>query len=129
MKRGKFTQRWVNSLLATIDEHLDVDTRVRLMESCGRACARLAAIETAERCRDDLPKFVSSFRSWVGKDNVRYEDGEIHLVYPTCLCQLQAEVPETLAETYCYCSCGWLKEMFETVFAEWQGVEHPKERL
>ena len=85
------------------------------MESCGRSCARSSAIKNAEQCRGDLPKFLSTFRSWVGKENVRQEDGEIFLTYPKCLCSLQAEISAALAETYCYCSCGWLKTMFETV--------------
>jgi len=102
-------------MLDSIDEHLDVDARMRLMESCGRACANSTAIEAAEQCRGDLAKFLTKFRSWVGKENVRQEDREIYLVYPKCLCQLQADIPEALAETYCHCSCGWLKAMFETV--------------
>ena len=54
MKREKFTQQCVNNMLTEIDEHLDVDTKMRLMESCGRACAHSATIKAAEKCRGDL---------------------------------------------------------------------------
>jgi hypothetical protein len=35
--------------------------------------------------------------------------------YPTCYCPLASEIKEALSPTYCNCSAGWLKEMYETV--------------
>jgi hypothetical protein len=35
-----FTQRWIKTLIEGIDAHLDEETQMRLMEACGRACAR-----------------------------------------------------------------------------------------
>ena len=35
-----FTEGRIKHLMDSIDEHLDEETRIVLMESCGRACAR-----------------------------------------------------------------------------------------
>jgi len=85
------------------------------MESCGRACARSGVIDEARACRGDLDKMVSKMKKWVGKENVRKDGNVIEVVYSKCFCELVADGPPILPDTYCTCSRGWLKEMFETV--------------
>jgi len=46
----KITERWVQNLVASMDAHLDEQTKTALMESCGRACARGGAINSARKC-------------------------------------------------------------------------------
>jgi hypothetical protein len=102
-------------MLTSIDEHVNADTKLRLMESCGRACARAGAKASIEPCRGDLEGFLGVLRGWVGPDAVERHGKTVTVTYSRCYCGLQAEVPRRLAEVYCACSCGWLKEMFESV--------------
>ncbi|MDH4207789.1 MAG: DUF6144 family protein [Anaerolineae bacterium] len=113
------TGRWIENLVGAMDAHLDERTKAALMESCGRACARLSAIASAEKCRGDVDKLVATLEKWVGQGNAQKDGDLVHVVYPRCLCHLVAKGPERLPDTYCLCSRGWLKEMFETV------VNHP----
>lgn len=115
MGQKKSTQRWVTNLMDSMDTHLDQETKMAVMESCGRACARGGPLRTARACAGDLDAFLSKLENWVGKGNVRKDGKVVHLVYPKCLCHLVADGPPRLPDTYCYCSLGWLKEMFETV--------------
>ena len=115
MKHKEFTERWVVNLLESIDANLDEDDKVRMMESCGRACAREGSVDEAKACHGDLDKLLEKLKKWVGKDNVRRKGNEIALTYTKCYCRLVADGPKRLPNTYCYCSQGWLKEMFETV--------------
>ncbi|HUV74663.1 MAG TPA: hypothetical protein VMW79_10160 [Anaerolineae bacterium] len=50
MAQQKFFERWVQNLMESMDAHLDEQTRTALMESCGRACARGGAINSASKC-------------------------------------------------------------------------------
>ncbi len=115
MAQHKFTQRWVKNLIDGMDAHLNEETKITLMESCGRACARGGPIRSAEACREDLSKLLSTLESWIGKGNVQQNDNLVDVVYTKCFCHLVADGPSRLPNTYCYCSQGWLKEMFETV--------------
>jgi predicted hydrocarbon binding protein len=123
MSQKKFTERWVTNLMRSIDAHLDEETKINLMESCGRACARESAIGAAEKCEGDLTKLLSTLEKWIGKGNVQRDGDVVHVIYPRCLCHLVAKQPPRLPDTYCYCSRGWLKEMFETVHGEPVEVE------
>jgi predicted hydrocarbon binding protein len=115
------TERWIENLMGAMDAHLDQGTKAALMESCGRACARLGAIGSAEKCQGDVDKLVTTLERWIGEGNAQRDGDVVHVVYPRCLCHLVAKGPERLPDTYCLCSRGWLKEMFETV------VNHPVE--
>ena len=56
MAREKFMERWVKSLMDSMDAHLDEQTKISVMESCGRTCAREGAIRSAQECqRDSVP--------------------------------------------------------------------------
>ena len=85
------------------------------MESCGRACSRGAAVASAEKCEADVDKLLSLLEKWLGKGHAHREGDVVQVVYPKCFCHLVAKGPPRLPETYCLCSCGWLKEMFEAV--------------
>jgi len=60
MEYKAFAQRWVQNLMESIDAHLDEETRVELMEACGRACARTGPAPVARDCRGNLEQMESS---------------------------------------------------------------------
>ena len=115
MKSGDFTWTWVCTLAANLHGQLDDGAKVLLMESCGRACARSASVASAKACGGDMAKLVSQMRKWVGKSNVKREGDSIQIAYDKCYCRLDEELSKQLGDVHCYCSRGWLKEMFETV--------------
>lgn len=115
MAQKEFTERWVTNLMEAMEAQLDEASRTMLMESCGRACARAAPIDSAKECEDDVDKLVSTMEKWIGKGNVRKDGDIVQVVYPKCFCHLVAKGPAQLPDTYCLCSRGWLKEMFEAV--------------
>lgn len=117
MTQKKFAERWVTNLMESMDAHLDEETKISVMESCGRACARESAVGAAEKCAGDLTKLLVTLEKWIGRGNVQQDGDVVQLVYPKCLCHLVAKGPPSLPDTYCYCSRGWLKELFETVVA------------
>jgi len=119
----KITERWVQNLVASMDAHLDEQTKTALMESCGRACARGGAINSAKTCQGNADRLVTTLENSIGKGHARRDGDVVHVVYPKRLCHLVAKGPPALPDTYCLCSRGWLKEMFETVLGEPVEVE------
>ncbi len=112
----RFKQAYLLTLMENMEKQLDEKTRTSLMESCGRACARRGGLlKTAEACRGDVRKFVAAFAKLVGEEMAFIEGETVHWGYPRCFCELVADGPDRLPETYCRCSVGWVKEMFEIV--------------
>jgi hypothetical protein len=107
---------YIRTLMESMEKHLDEKTRARVMEDCGRACARRGGLlRLAEKRRADLKGFLETMARSFGKDLVFLDGKTVHWGYPRCLCELVADGPERLPRTYCLCSVGWVLEMFETV--------------
>ena len=109
-----FKEKWLKSLLKNMDEQLDETERMKLMESCGRDCARRQAIKIAKSCKGDLDQFLKKLTSILGSGNVQKQKEIIHLKYSKCYCHLVNKNIDRLSRTYCFCSRGWVMEMFET---------------
>jgi len=111
----RFKEQWIQTFLKNLDSQFDEKTRVRLMESCGRDCARRGSVKMAETCKGDVDKLLDTLAGHIGKENARREGNAVHLTYNECYCPLVAKGPARLSDTYCNCSRGWALEMFETV--------------
>lgn len=114
-QREKFAHDWVRTLMTNMDTQLDESSRVALMEASGRACARRGAVKAALDCGGDLERLLSTLRKWVGEDKVIRNGKQVRLTYGKCLCPIVQSGSERLSDTYCNCSRGWVREMFETV--------------
>lgn len=112
----EFSQRWVRDVIQAMDEHLEEEARIELLEACGRACARIGPVRAAEACRGDVDRFLAILRRWHGGEELVQREGDvIRVVCDKCLCELVKDAPAGLSGTYCYCSLGWMKEVFGTV--------------
>ena len=54
-------------------------------------------------------------QSHMGKDAALREGDVVKVTYPRCFCPLVSDFKEPLSASYCFCSAGWLKEVYETV--------------
>jgi predicted hydrocarbon binding protein len=119
-----FTEGWIKHLVESIDEHLDEETKIELMESCGRACARSGPVHAARECQGNLDRWLVTLRKWHGGKEYVQRDGDIvRLICNECLCPAAKDIPQGLSGTYCYCSLGWMKETFGAVVGKTVGVE------
>jgi len=114
-QRINFLHNWISNLMKNMEQHLDEKRRIDLLEDCGRACARRHAQKEALKLRGDLEGWMGTMKKWVGKDNVQREKNSVRVVYNKCFCPLVQDASPLMSETYCNCSRGWLKEVFETV--------------
>lgn len=120
----RFKEAYILTLMGNMEKQLDEKTRVKLMEECGRACARRGGIaKFAEAYKGEVKKFVETMAAKLGKENISFDGDMVHWGYPRCFCALVAEGPDRLPEIYCNCSAGWVLEVFETVVGKPLKVE------
>jgi hypothetical protein len=98
------------------------------MESCGRACFIGANGErkSVPPTNEEVAGFLKAMKDRFGDDSVR-QDGNDTLIYfrytqnpkglkvsqGYCLCPLVEDGPARLSDTYCQCSVGYVRELFE----------------
>jgi predicted hydrocarbon binding protein len=114
-RKAEFTRLWIKRFMDELDVLIPEPQRIALMEARGRSCARAGPVRLAEAHKGNLDAFIADLASHMGPEGVRREGNVVRVKYPTCYCPAVADLKEALSRTYCGCSVGWLKEMYETV--------------
>ena len=112
---GKRMERWITQLIAGLDEHVDEETCVKILEQCGRQCQSQSFITKARGLHEkskNIDEFLDNLEQ-VYK-NLHREGDQVYIVYPKCYCSHVNKIPQgRLSATYCNCSTGWAKALFE----------------
>lgn len=120
----------LNSIIKSLDE-IDLETRRKIMELCGEACARSdgdleIAGRIAEKAADEteILEMINNEILWCGTWTRKGDT--IQSTCAKCGCPLVRNKIVDLTETFCYCSRGWVKNIFETLFKRPVEVELEK---
>jgi len=112
---SKRLERWITCLMAGLDDSVDEETLVKVLEQCGRRCQSESFIKKA-RGIYQKSKNMDEFLDRLGKvyKHLHREGDNVYIVYPKCYCSFVNKIPsEKLSATYCNCSRGWAKALFE----------------
>lgn len=112
---GGRTEKWITCLVDGLNQHVDEKTRVLILEQCGRQCQSPVFIKKAKSIYEkskDIDEFLERFGQ-VYK-HLHKEGEKVYIVYPRCYCSQVNKIPKgKLSGTYCNCSRGWAKALFE----------------
>jgi len=108
-------EKWITCLIAGLDGHVDEEARAKVLEQCGRQCQSESFIKKArniyqksENVDDFLDKFGQVYK------HLHREGDSVYIIYPKCYCSFVNKIPVgKLSATYCNCSRGWAKALFE----------------
>lgn len=134
--RMEFANKWVRRLMDILDTNLDEETRKKVMMASGKACYLAWINETKQEIK---PVTLEQLTRWV-KENVkdgstRVEGNIIYVQYSSaaetglasednqCLCPLVEDKSEGLSRTYCWCSIGYVKQMYDMLLGQSVNVE------
>jgi hypothetical protein len=113
----EFIVNWVRDLLETMDKELDEETRIRLIEGCGRGCYNRFKFkqDIAEKGKGDLDKLIEAysqnFEVWKdgNKVHVRYGAKSARCYCPAA--KIRTPQPNDL---HCECTRMTHQTIFET---------------
>jgi len=109
------TEKWIACLIAGLDEHVDEKTIVSILEQCGRQCQTQSFIKKAKSIYQKSEN-INEFLQKLGQvyKHLHLEGNKVYIVYPRCYCSQVSKIPKgKLSATYCNCSRGWAKALFE----------------
>jgi len=122
-------ENWIKNLMDNMDTILDQETKIRMMQACGRSCyIRAFGVAPEDKPTPEEAKKVISTLKSAGYE-VRQEGNLTTIIYNWrrdhqnpwglilgdgyCMCPLVETGPAGLSPSYCYCSTGYVKESFE----------------
>jgi len=125
------TAEWVRGAMERLDALVSEETRIQIMENCGRDCAdvnkriidraklRRKKFKSADEFLEAEQKKPMTGTRLVREGNILYQ-----LYTPKaftrpmrCYCGLLRGLPDekTISKTYCHCSKGFVKKFWESV--------------
>jgi predicted outer membrane repeat protein len=135
VKRMEFADIWIKRFFDVMDKTLDEASRAKLMMLNGKTCYREWIVETKQEIKP------IAYEEWAKKAATRKDEGfkvEGNVIYfqynssaetggavegGVCLCPMVETLPAGMSPTYCHCSVGYVKEMFELRFNRTVSVE------
>jgi predicted hydrocarbon binding protein len=110
---------WIRQAVTGLEKAAGRNRARRIMESCGRMCCRTAsrrAAELAKKTRSLRDLVAALNRAGIGGGRLRLKDA--HTItggYDRCYCgQVSRTRTPFPSLTYCHCSAGWYRQLFET---------------
>lgn len=118
--------KWANDVCAYLEENFDSETvkKMRMGCSCtpppklmdeGRKLYRESAAPD-EFCEKFGAGAEGAFRIW-------HEDGAFYFSYPTCYCSCIKRADGIISKTWCLCTLGYTKALFDYILERETDVE------
>lgn len=108
---------WVNAAMARLGNRFDPSAvrQIRMNCQCGYAMEEKLALVKA------LMASASSLEDFAGQEEAKaaglfYQNGTLYLAFPFCPCPMLAEVDRLDSLTWCQCTAGYSKVLFEMAF-------------
>ena len=120
----------LNSIIKGLDK-VDLETRKKIMELCGEACARSDGdLKVAKRIAEEAVD-EEEILARINKENIwcgtwTRKGNTIQTTCIKCGCPLVRNHVIDVTGTFCYCSRGWVKKIFETLLKKPVNVELEK---
>jgi predicted hydrocarbon binding protein len=108
-------ENWITNLIEGLDNNVDKETTIKILEQCGRQCQSQSFIKKAKTIYEKS-KNTDDFLNKLGQvyKHLHREGNKVYIVYPKCYCSQVNKIPRgKLSGTYCNCSRGWAKALFE----------------
>ncbi len=120
---------WIRGAVERLDRLVGEEKSNKIMESCGRRCFG----PTARKRVRELKRETKSIEEFINRLNeVGIGGGRLHLKnkntiaggYDRCYCGLVKHTRQAFPKlTYCWCSVGWYKQLFESALEKPVEVE------
>ncbi len=108
---------WVKNTKKRLEKHFDVQTvkKIRMNCQCGYAMdEKLSLVKELMSSSSNLEEFASQDKAKAA--GLSYEKGELYLQFPFCPCPMLAKVDKLETNTWCQCTTGYSKVLFEKAF-------------
>ena len=108
---------WVNETMKRMEAAFDMQTlkRLRMGCQCGYGMdEKKALVRELTRSANNMEDFAGSEKAH--NAGLFTADGALYLSFPFCPCPMLANVKRLDTKTWCYCTMGYSKELFEDVW-------------
>ena len=117
----------IKEMMVVLDQNTNAKTSRMIMEACGRRCISASTLQKARRIKQkaqNLDEMLNMLNeAHIGGGHLKREGGRILGIYDRCYCGSVSKTKELFSNTYCQCTCGWYRQLFEMLLEKTVEVE------
>jgi len=119
---------WIKTAIERLAELVGREKTREIMKQCGRRCCGVTTRKKAKKLMQEsnsIPELIDKLnKTGIGGGRLQLKDNTITGGYDHCYCgQVKKTQEPFISTTYCHCSVGWYKQLFETAFEKPVEVE------
>lgn len=117
IRKEESNPTWVKNTMRRLEENFDAPTvkKIRAHCQCGYAMGeKLALVKELMANASNLEESANQDKAKAA--GLSYRDGGLYLMFPFCPCPMLAEVDKLPTSTWCQCTTGYSKVLFEKAF-------------
>ena len=109
---------WAQNICTDLEKEMDDETikSIRMDCACGPDAGKINSLKKLYLSCSSMEAFAEKATSMKQGYEMNYEGESLYLVYPECYCSCVKRVDKLLSKTWCYCTLGYAKKMFESIF-------------
>ncbi len=108
---------WVKTTMNRLENHFAKSAvkQIRMNCQCGYGMdEKLALVKDLVESSSNLEEFANQDKAKAA--GLSYTNGELYLQFPFCPCPMLADVDKLDTDTWCQCTTGYSKVLFEKAF-------------
>ena len=108
---------WVKNTMKRLEDNFDQRTvkKIRMKCQCGYAMdEKLALVKELMATSKNMEEFANNENA--RNAGLSYDEHNLYLQFPFCPCPMLAEVDKLDSKTWCQCTTGYSKVLFEKAF-------------
>jgi predicted hydrocarbon binding protein len=108
---------WVKNTMSRLENEFDENSVIQIRTNCQCGYGmdeKLEFLNELIRTSSNLDEFANNDRAKAA--GLSYSNGEIYLQFPFCPCPMLADVDKLESKTWCQCTTGYSKVLFEKAF-------------
>lgn len=116
---------WAESTCDDLEKEFD-DNLVKLIRmdcACGPEMSKINKLKKLYLSSLDIDDFVEKSNNLNQGFTIEHKDNFLFLIYPQCYCSCVKRIDKTLSKSWCYCTLGYTKKMFENILEQDVDVE------
>ena len=108
---------WAESICADLENEFDDEMvkTIRMDCVCGPDMGNLSNFKNMYQSSTDLEEFVSNINNQNQGFTIEYDDNALYYIYPECYCPCVNRIDKPISKTWCFCTLGYTKKMFEYI--------------
>jgi len=108
---------WAESICADLEKEFDENTvkLIRMDCACGPETGKINKLTKIYRSSENLDDFAAKTNKLDCGFTIEYEEDCLYLVYPQCYCSCVKRIDKPVSKTWCCCTLGYTKKMFENI--------------